>query len=456
MSSFRSQLLRWLIHLSSTLTNLYPRAFRGEYEREIRAVSKAILLEASERGLITLLLVFMREILAITQSVLVVSLSSSEDLKEAKMVSETVPGNPPKGIYGNRLSGDAGNPNLLWLSGWVLLSLFALPIAGLLMAPIAALLLVALNALTSLGLFTEYSGEISQGIGTFFSLAITTSVTQWLLLRPFLPGAQRWILATIAGWLAGGLVIAAEVNVSNSLGLPTMLTFALGAVSIGAVLGTAQMLYLRHVIPNAGWWLVINVLAFSSLLLVGPTATNLIELFAILVLPGLITGIGMRALIVRRPIPSGSAVVSTQRQGRILPRWSLLILTGLGLILLFFLGTWVYATSHLALAKNKGIYATPEEAVLALNSSGWGGAEVIRIENVHAGPNYHDGSSPHVWFGGADVYLDRIPEGGRRDHYSGGSYYLRVEEGWVHLPEGALPGYIGWVMTLYGLEGASD
>jgi len=79
---------------------------------------------------------------------------------------------------------------------------------------------------------------------------------------------------------------------------------------------------------------------------------------------------------------------------------------------------------------------------------------VIRIENVHAGPNFHDGSLPHVWFGGADVYLDRIPDGGRWDHYATGSFYLRVEEGWVHIPEGALPGYIGWVMALYGLEGA--
>ena len=456
MSPFRSRILLLLIHISSSLTNFYPRAFRGEYEREIRAVSKAIMLEASKRGLITLMLVFMRETLAIIQSVVVVSLSSPQDLKEAKMVSENVPGDSPNGMQGIRLSGDAGNPNLLWLSGWILLSLIALPIAGLLMAPIAALLLVVLNALTPLGLFTTYSGEISQGIGIFFSLAITTSVTQWLLLRPFLPGAQRWILATIAGWLAGGLVIAAESFVLNTTGLPSMLTFILGAVSIGAVLGTAQMLYLRHVIPNAGWWLVINVLAFSSLLLVGPTVTNLIELFAVLILPGLITGVGMRALIVRRPIPSGEAAVSTQGRGQSLPRWSLLILTVLGLIFLFFLGTWVYATAHLALAKNEGIYDTPEEAVLALNSSGWGGAEVIRIENVHAGPNYHDGSSPHVWFGGADVYLDRIPEGGRRDHYSAGSYYLRVEEGWVHMPEGALPGYIGWVMTFYDLESAGD
>jgi len=456
VSPIRSHLLRWLLQISSTLTLLYPRAFREDYKHEIRAVNKAIMDDACERGFTALMLVFVREMVAIIQSVLVVYLSSLEDLREAHMKSEIVPGGPQNGTQGIALSGGPGNPKIRWVSGWVLLSVLAIPFAGLLMAPISTFLLAVVNAFSAFGWFTIGSGEITQAIGTLFGLAITTSVTQWWLLRPFLPSAQRWIPVTMAGWLVGGLVIAAEVTLSNSLGLPTMLTFALGAVSIGAILGGAQMLYLRRVIPNAGWWFVINVLAFSSLLLVGRSATSLIEGLVVISLPGLITGVGMRALIIRMPERSGEATVSTQRWGRSLPRWSLLIFTGLSLILLFFLGTWVYAKSHLALAKNEGIYDTPDEAVLALNSSGWGGAEVIRIENVHAGPNFPNGKLPHVWFGGADVYLDRIPVGGRWDYYAAGSYYLRVEEGWVHVSEGALPEYIGWVMALYDLEGAGD
>ena len=455
MSPLRSHLLRWLLQTSSTLTLLYPRAFREEYSQEIRAVNKAIMHEACERGFTALMLVYVREMVAILQSVLVVYLSSLEDLREAHMKSEIVPGGPQNGPQGIALSGGPGNPKFQWVSGWVLLSVLAIPFAGLLMAPISTFLLAVVNAFSAFGWFTIGSGEITQAIGTLFGLAITTSVTQWWLLRPFLPSAQRWIPVTMAGWLVGGLVIAAEVTISNSLGLPAMLSFALGAVSIGAIIGGAQMLFLRRIMPNAGWWLAINVLAFSSLLLVGRSATSFIELIVVLSLPGLITGVGMRALIIRMPERSGEAAVSTQRWGRSLQLWSWLIFTGLSLILLFFLGTWVYAKSHLALAKNRGIYNSPEEAVLERTSSGWGGAEVIRIENVYAGPNFHDGSLPHVWFGGADVYLDRIPDGGRWDYYNPGSYYLRVEEGWVHIPEGALPEYIGWVMALYGLEGAS-
>lgn len=456
MSPIRSHLLRWLLQINSTLTLLYPRAFREEYSQEIRAVNKAIMHEACERGFTALMLVFVREMLAIIQSVLVVNLSSLKDSREAHMKSEIVPSGPQNGTQGIALSGGPGTPKFRWVSGWALLSALAIPLAGLLMAPIAALLLAMVNAFSAIGWFAISSGEITRAIGFFSGLAITTSVTQWLLLRHFLPSAQRWIPVTMAGWLTGGLVIAAEVTLSNSLGLPTMLAFALGAVSIGAILGGTQMLFLRGIIPNAEWWLAINVLAFSSLLLVGRTATSFIELFVVLSLPGLITGVGMRALIIRMPKRSGEAAVSTQGRGRSLPRWRWLIFTGLSLILLFFLGTWVYAKSHLALAKNEGIYASPEEAILARNSSGWGGAEVIRIENVHAGLNFHDGTLPHVWFGGADVYLDRVPDGGRRDHYATGSYYLRVEEGWVHIPEGALPDYIGLVMALYGLEGAGN
>ncbi len=50
--------------------------------------------------------------------------------------------------------------------------------------------------------------------------------------------------------------------------------------------------------------------------------------------------------------------------------------------------------------------------------------------------------------------MDRVPQGWDRDHYAAGSYFIRVEEGWVHVSEGALPEFIGWAMEFYGMEGA--
>jgi len=125
------------------------------------------------------------------------------------------------------------------------------------------------------------------------------------------------------------------------------------------------------------------------------------------------------------------------------------------LVPMFFLCIWIYAVSQLALAKNEGIYPTVEEAVITRNSQGWGGAQVLRLEDVRASVNRHDGSRPHVWFGGATVYLDRIPQGWDRTQFSAGSYYIHVKEGWVHISEGAFPEFIGWVMEFYGLEGVN-
>jgi len=167
-----------------------------------------------------------------------------------------------------------------------------------------------------------------------------------------------------------------------------------------------------------------------------------------------ITGLGMWLLLSQShlEIPPPVRVETSRAQRRRLPRF---VRIGLGLVMLvplFFGCIWAYAASQLALAKDKGIYATPEEAVIAINSQGWGEAKVLRIENVQAGPNRSD-AQPHVWFGGAEVYLDRVPQGGRWDHYSSGSFFIHVREGWVHVSEGAFPEFIGAVMELYNMEG---
>jgi hypothetical protein len=34
-----------------------------------------------------------------------------------------------------------------------------------------------------------------------------------------------------------------------------------------------------------------------------------------------------------------------------------------------------------------------------------------------------------------------------------GSFFLHVRDGWVHLGEGQLPQFVGWLMTFYGFQG---
>ena len=71
-----------------------------------------------------------------------------------------------------------------------------------------------------------------------------------------------------------------------------------------------------------------------------------------------------------------------------------------------------------------------------------------------AGIDRHDGSHPHVWFVIAQVWADRRPDGkltSPRGYYVPGSYFVRVRQGWVHVPEGRFPHLIGTYMQWFGL-----
>ena len=276
------------------------------------------------------------------------------------------------------------------------------------------------------------------------------------MLRKYLPLVRSWFLGTGIGLLVAGILLGIFVTCLGHL--HTVLAPLVFFLLIGTVVGIAQWVVLRKVLQNAIWIIVIDILAASSYLLGGRSITSYIELIVILMLPGLFTGVGIWMLLKQ----SQSAVVEDERE--INPATTkqrtqkrLWILAGLvSLIPFFFAFSWFHATSQIELAKSEGIYATVEEAVIAHNSQGWGGAQVVKIEDVHAGPNRWDGSQPHVWFGGCTVYLDRVPEGWNRTEYSSGSYYLHVREGWVLVPEGAFPEFIGWVMELYDLEGVNE
>ena len=122
------------------------------------------------------------------------------------------------------------------------------------------------------------------------------------------------------------------------------------------------------------------------------------------------------------------------------------------MIPLFFAGSWVYAAGQLTLAKAKGIYATPEQGMEQI-IKGWGEYPVERVEIITARVA-DDGSRPRIWYVRAWVYADQRPDGKPTPRgYSVWSHFLRVKDGWVHVPEGAFPNFIDWVMELYGLEG---
>jgi len=345
-----------------------------------------------------------------------------------------------------------------WIFRWTILTTVAIPAGLLLMSPLAVLLLFVANLGTKIGMWPAMSLETVEPVGFFAGLALTLSTSQWLMLRKVLPHTRSWFLVTGAGFLAAGILLVSSVSILNNFNINPSGVEIVFFLLIGVVLGLAQWMALRKMLQNAFWILVIDVLAASSFLLSGASFTSWTALIIFLMLPGLVTGIGIWILVrYSRPSLVGgerkTIPVAAERHSR---KWPRILAVAMSLIPLFFLCIWLYATSQLALAKSRGIYATAEEAVIALNSQGWGGAEVVKITGVHAGPDRHDGSQPHVWFGGGTVYLDRVPQGGNRSYYPAGSFYLHVRKGWVHVPEGAFPEFIGWVMELYDLEGVNE
>lgn len=344
-------------------------------------------------------------------------------------------------------------PGALWAAGWTLLTTAAIPAALVGMAPFAVMLIWLVNLGANAGFWPAARPYPLELPGFLVSFALVLAFSQWILLRRYLPKAWGWLIVTTAGVFLG--VLPAWFILDGPVqGWDPLLFLAVVLLPVGLALGLAQWLYLRRYLPGAFRILFIDVLAFGSVLLVGRTITNLFELL-VLFLPGAITGLGM--LLLLRQAPQGLRSPAIKEAGREKDRrLPTLARVGIGvaaLVPLFFLCSWVYAASQLTLAKSEGIYATVEEGVVERNSAGVGDAEVIRIEGVRANVNQYDGSQPHVWFGTATVYLDRVPEGRSWDHYNAGSYYIKVSEGWVHVPEGAFPEFIGWVMAFYNMEG---
>ena len=445
-----------IVRLYGCLLQLYPPRFRAEFIAEIRDIFLKVMLEAEERGGFWLLKTSLRELTALVISIYRECWHELRSRKEKAMATED---NEPDtgGLQsgGGEYLQTAGAPNWIWVARWTLLTTAAIPAALIAMVPLAVIFLWFIDLGGGAGLWPGINLNILTPVGFVAAFSLLMAAIQWYLLRSFLPRAGWWFAATGGGLLLGGLVAGVGMVRISALNWDPGWSEAALLLTVGLALGLMQWLYLRRFLPNAMWIILIDGLAAGSILLTGGSFTSLFELVGILILPGMITGAGLR-LLMRQSQPSSvrqEPMEGMKEKGRRSPR---IARVGLGLVAsvpLFFLCIWIYATSQLALAKSNGIYATPEEAVIAINSQGWGGAKVVRLEDVHAGPNRGDSVQSHVWFGGATVYLDRVPQGLNRTQYLAGSFFIHVREGWVHVSEGAFPEFIGWVMELYSLEG---
>ncbi|MBN1452839.1 MAG: hypothetical protein JW963_17610 [Anaerolineales bacterium] len=132
-------------------------------------------------------------------------------------------------------------------------------------------------------------------------------------------------------------------------------------------------------------------------------------------------------------------------------RW---LIVALGIILAVIAFCWVYTTVQLRIARSKGVYATAEQGMLAMVDEHYPADRDVKI--LYAGTNSFDGSQPHIWYVIAEVHSASRADGSELGHNgcdAPGLFFLQTMEGWVHVPEGAFPTFIGFWMKVFDMAG---
>ena len=131
------------------------------------------------------------------------------------------------------------------------------------------------------------------------------------------------------------------------------------------------------------------------------------------------------------------------------------VLLTIGVFLFLAIGlalTTVYTHSKLQLTilHSKVAYPTPEEGMLSLVHNNYN--HIQKVEIVHSDRELFDNLyfvEAHVW-----AYSRSDGKGFRsRDYDNPGSFFLRMQDGWVFVPEGKFPEVIAFGMRLFNLSG---
>lgn len=130
------------------------------------------------------------------------------------------------------------------------------------------------------------------------------------------------------------------------------------------------------------------------------------------------------------------------------------VLIVVGILIAIVPASWAYTSIQLSIARSKGVYASPEQGMLAMADQYYAPDKTVKI--LYAGPNSQNGNEPHVWYVIAEVRASARADGsemGRNGCDAPGSFFLQTKEGWVHVPEGAFPGFMGFWMDVFHLSG---
>ena len=129
-------------------------------------------------------------------------------------------------------------------------------------------------------------------------------------------------------------------------------------------------------------------------------------------------------------------------------------LVALGIVIACAALSWVYTSAQLSIARSKGVYETAEQGMRALVDKRYTPDRQVKI--LYAGTNSFDGSKPYIWYVIAEVHASARADGSSLSEDgcdAPGSFFLQTKDGWVHVPEGAFPGFIGFWMGVFDMAG---
>ena len=116
--------------------------------------------------------------------------------------------------------------------------------------------------------------------------------------------------------------------------------------------------------------------------------------------------------------------------------------------------SWAYTSIQLAVARSKGVFATPEQGMIAMLDKVYPPEHTVKF--LYAGTNSTNGSQPHVWYVIAEVRASTRADGSELQKNgcdAPGTFFLQTKQGWVSVPEEALPGFMGFWMKVFGMAG---
>jgi len=115
-----------------------------------------------------------------------------------------------------------------------------------------------------------------------FAVGLTVGLAQWVVLRKQIEHSEWWILVSAVGWGAGRVLVDVTLAPQDVILVGGML---------GAALGLAQWLVLRHHVIQSWWWIAMSALSWG----VGLTAVLGETLVGAIV--GAATGLALEPLL---------------------------------------------------------------------------------------------------------------------------------------------------------------